>query len=131
VNYGTLPTVWADRTQIVQVLQNLIGNAIKFRGTGPPIISITSEKQEGQWLFTVRDNGIGIPEESLKNIFIVFQRLHSRAEYPGNGIGLAICKKVIERFGGRIWVESQIGNGSAFKFTLSPEPADEHKREKP
>jgi len=131
IKFDALPTVCANHTQIVQVFQNLIGNAIKFRGIDPPEISITSEKQDGQWLFTMRDNGIGIPKESLENVFVVFQRLHGRTEYPGNGIGLAICKKIIERYGGRVWVESQVGNGSAFKFTLPPEPADEFKREQP
>jgi signal transduction histidine kinase len=113
-----LPVVWADRTQIAQVFQNLIANAIKFHGTEPPKISVRAEKQEKEWLFTVRDNGIGIAAESAENIFVVFQRLHARTEYPGNGIGLSICKKIIERSGGRIWVESEAGRGSAFNFTL-------------
>jgi signal transduction histidine kinase len=131
VSADDLPSVWADRTQIVQLFQNLIGNAIKFRGTEPPAISVKSEKQDRQWRFTFRDNGIGIPAESLENIFVVFQRLHTRTEYPGNGIGLSICKKIVERSGGRIWVESQVGSGSAFKFTLPLKTADEHGRTKP
>jgi signal transduction histidine kinase len=118
VTYANLPAVWADRTQMAQVFQNLIGTAIKFRGKEPSLISVQAEKSDQQWLFTVRDNGIGIAPEDAENIFVVFQRLHARTEYPGNGIGLAICKKIIERYGGRIWVESQAGSGSVFKFSL-------------
>jgi signal transduction histidine kinase len=113
-----LPTIWADRTLLAQVLQNLIGNAIKFRGKDAPLIHVKAEKNDQEWRFTVSDNGIGIPAEHAENIFVVFQRLHARSEYPGNGIGLAICKKVIERYGGKIWVESQPGSGSTFIFTL-------------
>jgi PAS domain S-box-containing protein len=118
VTHGALPVVWADRSQIVQVLQNLIGNAIKFHGKEPPAISVQAEKTGGQWLFSVSDNGIGIAPEHAENIFVVFQRLHTRTEYPGNGIGLAICKKIIEHGGGKIWVEAQAGHGSTFKFTI-------------
>lgn len=118
VSHTDLPTVWADRTQMTQVFQNLTGNAIKFRGEKPLIVSINAEKGGENWLFSVSDNGIGISPEFAENIFVVFQRLHMRTEYPGNGIGLAICKKIIERSGGRIWVESQAGSGSTFKFTL-------------
>jgi signal transduction histidine kinase len=118
VNYSTLPEVWADNTQIVQLFQNLIGNAIKFRSKEPPVVSIEAATNENDWLFSVRDNGIGIAPEDASGIFAVFQRLHSRSEYPGNGIGLAICKKIVERYGGKIWVESQPGSGSTFKFTL-------------
>jgi light-regulated signal transduction histidine kinase (bacteriophytochrome) len=125
VVYADLPMVWAVRTQMAQVFQNLIGNAIKFHGTEPPKISVRAEKREKEWLFTVSDNGIGIAAESAKNIFVVFQRLHARTEYPGNGIGLSICKKIIERGGGRIWVESEAGRGSAFKFTVPMHDDDE------
>ncbi len=118
VAHGSLPAVWANRSQITQVLQNLIGNAIKFRGTEPPAISVQAENTGDRWLFSVYDNGIGIAPEYAENIFVVFQRLHTRAEYPGNGIGLAICKKIVEHCGGRIWVESQVGQGSIFKFTM-------------
>jgi light-regulated signal transduction histidine kinase (bacteriophytochrome) len=111
--------VWANRSQITQVLQNLIGNAIKFRGTEPPAISVQAEKTGDHWLFSVSDNGIGIAPEYAENILVVFQRLHTRAEYPGNGIGLAICKKIVEHCGGKIWVESQAGHGSVFKFTIA------------
>jgi len=122
INYPALPKVWADRTQIAQLFQNLIGNAVKFKGTASPVISVHVEKEDYQWLFSVSDNGIGIAPEYAENIFVVFQRLHARTEYPGNGIGLAICKKIVERSGGRIWVESQAGCGSTFKFTI-PFPA--------
>jgi signal transduction histidine kinase len=124
ISYAELPTVWADRTQITQVLQNLVGNAIKFRGIEAPVISLRAEQQNQRWLFSVADNGIGIAPEYAENIFVVFQRLHARTEYPGNGIGLAICKKIIEHFGGRIWVESQAGAGSTFKFTIPVQNAD-------
>jgi light-regulated signal transduction histidine kinase (bacteriophytochrome) len=120
-----LPSVWADRTQMSQVLQNLIGNAIKFRGKEPPLISVQAERAEQHWLFSVSDNGIGIAPEFVENIFVVFQRLHARTEYPGNGIGLAICKKIIEHSGGKIWVESQDRGGSAFKFTVPLRTPDE------
>ncbi len=118
VTHGTLPAVWANRSQMTQVLQNLIGNAIKFRGEEPPAISVQAENTGDYWLFSVSDNGIGIAPEYAENIFVVFQRLHTRAEYPGNGIGLAICKKIVEHCGGKIWVESQAGQGSIFKFTI-------------
>ena len=126
VTHGALPEVWADRSQMTQVVQNLIGNAIKFRGKEPPLISVQAEKSGRYWLFSVSDNGIGIAPESAENIFVVFQRLHARTEYPGNGIGLAICKKIIERYGGRIWVEPQAGSGSIFKFTMPLHDPDEH-----
>jgi chemotaxis family two-component system sensor kinase Cph1 len=118
VTYAALPTVWADSFQMTQLFQNLIANAIKFRGKERPVVSVGVEKAEQQWLFSVSDNGIGIAPEHAKNIFVVFHRLHGRTEYPGNGIGLAICKKIVERNGGKIWVESQPGQGSVFKFTL-------------
>lgn len=118
VTHGKLPEVWANRSQMAQVFQNLIGNAIKFRGKEPPVISVQAEKAGQHWLFSVSDNGIGIAPEYAENIFVVFQRLHARTEYPGNGIGLAICKKIVERNGGKIWVEAQTGHGSVFKFTM-------------
>jgi signal transduction histidine kinase len=130
VNYANLPSVWADRTQVMQIFQNLVGNAIKFRGKEPPVISIEAQKDGEQWLFSVTDNGIGIAPEYAENIFVVFQRLHARTEYPGNGIGLAICKKIVERYGGKIWVES-LGCGSTFKFTVpirGPETKEEAER---
>jgi signal transduction histidine kinase len=118
VTHGEFPAVWADRTQVAQIFQNLIGNAIKFRGKEPPAISAQAEEADQRWRFSVSDNGIGIAAEYAESIFVVFQRLHARSEYPGNGIGLAICKKIVERYGGKIWVESQSGSGSTFKFTL-------------
>jgi chemotaxis family two-component system sensor kinase Cph1 len=118
VTCGELPPVWAERTQIAQVFQNLIGNAIKFRGKAAPVISVHAEKAGEQWLFSVSDNGIGIAPGDAESIFVVFQRLHARSEYSGNGIGLAICKKIVERYGGKIWVESQPGSGSTFRFTM-------------
>jgi signal transduction histidine kinase len=124
VTQANLPEVWADRTQIAQVFQNLIGNAIKFHGTKAPEVSVQAEKSDQNWLFSVSDNGIGIPPESAENIFVVFQRLNARSEYAGNGIGLAICKKIIERYGGKIWVESEGGSGSVFKFTMPLPPPE-------
>lgn len=127
VSHDALPVVWADRSQMLQVFQNLIGNAIKFRGTETPAISVRAEKSGEHWSFSVTDNGIGIAPQGRESIFVVFQRLHTRSEYPGNGIGLAICKKIIEHCGGKIWVETQSGHGSIFKFTLPCSgPADKH-----
>jgi signal transduction histidine kinase len=125
VTHGELPKVRGDRTQLAQLFQNLIGNAIKFRGKDAPVVSIHSEKEGQHWLFRVSDNGIGIAPEHMDNIFVVFQRLHARNEYPGNGIGLAICKKIVERQGGKIWVESQPERGCTFKFTLPVHDAQE------
>ena len=118
VECDVLPDVMADERQIAQLFQNLIGNALKFRSEEPPHIHVHSEQRDGQWLFQVRDNGIGIAPEHTEQIFLLFQRLHSRDKYSGTGIGLAICKKIIERHGGRIWVESEPGKGSTFQFTL-------------
>jgi light-regulated signal transduction histidine kinase (bacteriophytochrome) len=118
VKHDQLPVAMADRSQLVQVFQNLIGNAIKFRGSGAPMIHITAEMKVKEWVFSVADNGIGIAAEHAENVFVIFRRLHTRAEYSGNGIGLSICKKIIEHHGGRIWFESDPGHGSTFKFTL-------------
>ncbi|MGK7923678.1 MAG: ATP-binding protein [Spirulina sp.] len=113
-----LPSVLGDRVQLVQVFQNLIGNAIKFRQEEPPEIQIRVEEREDEYLFSVRDNGIGIESQFSDRIFIIFQRLHPRDEYPGTGIGLALCKKIVERHGGKIWLESVLRQGSTFYFTL-------------
>jgi PAS domain S-box-containing protein len=118
VTVGRLPAVVADRTGLVQLFQNLIGNAIKFRGNRPIAISVSAEQKDDAWTFTVADNGIGIAPEHKDLIFVIFQRLHTRADYPGNGIGLAICKRIVEQHGGRIWVESEADQGSTFRFTL-------------
>jgi signal transduction histidine kinase len=125
VTRADLPAVWADRTQVAQVFQNLIGNALKFRGKEPPVISVQVEKADQQWLFDITDNGIGIAPESAENVFVIFQRLHTRTDYPGNGIGLAICKKIVERYGGRIWIEPRAGSGTTFKFTLPARAEDD------
>jgi PAS domain S-box-containing protein len=113
-----LPTVRGDPTQLRQLFQNLIANAIKFRGPRAPEVRISAERQDEWWQFKVQDNGIGIDAQYQERIFVLFQRLHTRAEYPGTGIGLAICKKIVERHGGRIWIESQLGQGTTFWFTL-------------
>ena len=118
VTFDDLPTVAADATQLIQVFQNLIGNAIKFCHKDPPRIHVSAKRKGSNWLFSVCDNGIGIAPEHTERIFLIFQRLHTREEYPGTGIGLAVCKKIVERHDGRIWVESQPGEGSTFYFTI-------------
>jgi signal transduction histidine kinase len=124
VTHDPLPTVMADNPQLVQLFQNLIGNAIKFRGKEPPRVHVSAGRNGNGWTFSVRDNGIGIAPEYAERIFIIFQRLHGREEYPGTGIGLAICQKIVERHGGRIWVESQVGKGATFHFTLPASKAE-------
>ncbi len=123
IKSDSLPTVLADSAQLAQLLQNLLGNAIKFRGTTAPMITVTAHRQEDQWCFRIRDNGIGIDPQYADRIFHIFQRLHNREEYEGTGIGLAICRKIVERHGGAIGVESQPGEGATFWFTL-PDPPD-------
>ncbi len=122
VSHDPLPEVMADNTQLAQVFQNLIINGIKFHSEEAPKIHISAEKKANEWLFSVQDNGIGIDPQYSEKIFEVFKRLHKKEEYPGTGIGLAICKKIVERHGGRIWVESELGKGSTFYFTLPINP---------
>lgn len=124
ITHDPLPVVHADRIQLVQVLQNLLSNAIKFRGARRPEIRVSASKEDGLWRLAVEDNGIGIEQQYWDQIFVIFQRLHPRQRFTGTGIGLAICKKIVERHGGRIWLESQPGQGSTFYFTL-PVPAKE------
>ena len=124
VTHDPLPALPADEVQLAQLFQNLMGNALKFRGPSVPRIHVGVADRETHFEFTVRDNGIGIEPQYFERIFMVFQRLHNKGEYPGTGIGLAICKKVVERHGGQIRVESQPGKGSAFIFTLPKERTD-------
>jgi PAS domain S-box-containing protein len=118
IRVGDLPTVRINRGQWAQLFQNLIGNAIKFRSQKPPEIEVGAKRDGRFWRVWVKDNGIGLSPEYRERIFEVFQRLHTRKQYPGTGIGLAICRKVVERHGGRIWVESQPQQGAAFCFTI-------------
>lgn len=136
ITHGSLPRVMADATELTQLFQNLIGNSIKFRSQQRPEIHVAAElkkiyqqppaeqPREGteEWVFAVRDNGLGIEPQYFERIFVIFQRLHTREEFPGTGIGLAICKRIVERHGGRIWVESQAGKGATFYFSI-PESA--------
>ena len=119
VTYDKLPVIVADGGQLVQVFQNLIGNAIKFHGKEPPRIHVSAKDKGTEYQFSVSDNGIGIDPQYFDHLFRIFQRLHTREEYPGSGIGLAICKKIVERHGGHIWIESQVGKGSTVYFTLN------------
>jgi PAS domain S-box-containing protein len=118
VTHGPMPVLTADPGQLAQLFQNLIANAVKFRGAERPRVHLEARQKALEWVFSVRDNGIGIAREFQDRIFVIFQRLHNREEYPGTGIGLAICKKIVERHGGRIWVDSKPGRGTTFYFTL-------------
>jgi PAS domain S-box-containing protein len=118
VTHDPMPTAWCDPTQIGQVFQNLVSNAIKFRGDEPPTVHIGAVEVDHEWVFSVTDNGIGVEQEYFDRIFVIFQRLQPRSDYQGTGLGLAICKRIIERHGGRMWVESEPGKGSTFYFAL-------------
>ncbi|HAT50392.1 MAG: hypothetical protein HQL07_02865 [Nitrospirae bacterium] len=118
ITHDPLPEVSADGAQLVQVFQNLIGNAIKFRGANPPKVHISACRDEENWFFSFQDNGIGIETKAAERVFIIFQKLHSRTQYPGTGIGLALCKRIVEHHGGRIWVEPLQEQGSLIRFTL-------------
>jgi PAS domain S-box-containing protein len=122
IAHDPLPSLSVDAGQIRQLFQNLIGNALKFHGEQPPNVHIGAQRQDGRWVFWVRDNGIGIEPQYYEKIFLIFQRLHTRKDYPGTGVGLAICKRIVERHGGTIWVESQPGQGSTFYFSLLDTP---------
>jgi len=126
VTHDPLPTVVAVASRISQVFQNLISNAIKFHGEEPSRIHIAAEEKGEEWLFSVRDNGIGIAPQYHDRLFVIFQRLHSKEEYPGTGIGLALCKRIVESHGGRIWVESEVGKGSTFYFTIPMKRDNNH-----
>ncbi|HLZ35047.1 MAG TPA: ATP-binding protein [Nitrospira sp.] len=127
VTHDALPKVTADGGQLGQLFQNLVSNAVKFHGAEPPRVHVSAEPRNHEWLFSVRDNGIGVDPQYADRIFVIFQRLHDREEYPGTGIGLALCKKIVERHGGRIWVESQPGRGATFYFTISVEQKKDRK----
>ena len=118
ISHGPLPTLPGDAAQFTHLFQNLIGNAIKFRGQAPPRVHVSAELNGQEWVFSVRDNGIGLDPQFADRIFLVFQRLHAREDYPGTGIGLAIARKIVEHHGGRIWVESEPGKGADFHFTV-------------
>jgi PAS domain S-box-containing protein len=118
ITVGTLPVVEVDAVQLTQVFQNLLANAVKFRGERPPVIEVAARMERDAWEFAVSDNGIGIDPSHVDRLFVMFQRLHARSRYAGNGIGLAICKSIVERHGGRIWAESVPGSGSIFRFTI-------------
>lgn len=120
ISHDPLPVVLGNEEQMVQLLHNLIDNSIKFHGNEPPRIHVGARQMSERWLLFVRDNGIGIDPQYTEKVFVIFQRLHSREEYPGTGVGLAICRKIIERHSGHIWVDSEPGKGATFYFTLQP-----------
>jgi light-regulated signal transduction histidine kinase (bacteriophytochrome) len=131
ITHDKLPTVMGDETQLGQLLQNLIGNGLKYRNSKRPVIHIGARQDGACWLFSVTDNGIGIDPQYTEKIFVIFQRLHTREEYEGTGIGLAVCKKIVERHGGKIWVDSAMGHGSTFYFTLPRHSGSEDAKREP
>ena len=118
ITYDPLPTLKVDRTQFLQLFQNFLSNAIKFRGEDPPKIHIGVKRLSNKWVFSIKDNGIGIDPKYHDRLYNIFYRLHTKEEYPGTGIGLPICKKIVQRYGGEVWVESDLGKGSTFYFTI-------------
>lgn len=118
ITHGDLPTVPSDALLLTQLFQNLLSNAMKFRGNEPPRIQISAQERDGEFVFAVKDNGIGIEPQHADRVFVIFQRLHSREEYPGTGIGLAVCRRIVERHGGKIWFDSAPGTGTTFFFSL-------------
>jgi chemotaxis family two-component system sensor kinase Cph1 len=125
ITHDPLPTVTADGIQMVQLFQNLIENGIKFHDQNQPQVHISAKEQDEDWLFSFRDNGIGIDPEYKDRIFLIFKRLHAKGEFAGTGVGLALCKKIVERHGGKIWVESEVGKGATFCFTIPTERKEE------
>jgi light-regulated signal transduction histidine kinase (bacteriophytochrome) len=124
IEVGDLPVVLGEASLLTSVFQNLLGNALKFSADHPPRISVLARRDGENWLFSVTDNGIGIPAEYADRIFVIFQRLHDRSMYPGTGIGLAMCRKIIEYHGGRIWLDTTVTSGARFCFTLPMRPED-------
>ncbi len=122
ITHEALPSVHADASQLVLVFQNLISNAVKFHGVDLPNVHVSAQDQGPEWVFSIKDNGLGIDQKYADKIFLLFQRLHTRQEYPGTGMGLAICKRIIQRHGGRLWFESVPGGGSTFFFTIPKYP---------
>jgi light-regulated signal transduction histidine kinase (bacteriophytochrome) len=120
ITYDEMPTLEVDKTQFIQLFQNLLSNSIKFRSQDPPRIHVGVKNINDKWIFSVKDNGIGIEPKYFDKLFNIFYRLHTKEEYPGTGIGLPICKKIVQRYGGKIWVESEFGKGSTFFFTIFP-----------
>lgn len=116
--HTALPRIWMHEFQLEQLFQNLIGNAIRYHGSSPPRIEVAARLHGREWVFSIQDNGIGIHPRYKEQVFEIFKRLHTATEYPGTGMGLAICKRIVERRGGRIWVESELGRGSTFYFTV-------------
>jgi light-regulated signal transduction histidine kinase (bacteriophytochrome) len=125
IEQGQLPVVLGEASLLTAVFQNLLSNALKFRGEAPPRVSVTAQRDGQNWLFTFSDNGIGIEPEYADRIFVIFQRLHDKASYPGTGIGLAMVRKIIEYHGGQIWLDTEAGPGARFRFTLPRLPNDE------